>query len=411
LQIIYNNDCLIKKGFTSTTKENRIKNMSDNQSIEIFKFIQNKQDEMVSFISKLVSTESPSTVPESQELVFSLIKDELAGVQYEIDFIPGKLSGGHLHATPVNSYGDQVQLLIGHCDTVWPLGTLENMPLRVNENTMHGPGVFDMKAGLAQMLFALKAIRELNLVPTVSPEIFINSDEELGSPESTPHIQRLARNACRVLVLEPSLGPTGKIKTGRKGVGKFTIDIMGKAAHAGLDPERGISAILELSFIIQKLFALNDHQKGVTVNVGVVQGGVRPNVIASNSKAQVDVRVPTIEDAKRIESEILGIQPENPGVELNISGSVSRLPMVPTPGNRALWYLARNLGEKIGLDLEEGFAGGGSDGNTTSLITATLDGLGAVGDGAHAVHEFIYIDKLVERTALLALLLMAPPVD
>jgi glutamate carboxypeptidase len=285
------------------------------------------------------------------------------------------------------------------------------MPLETGEGVMRGPGVYDMKAGLVQMIYALQALHALQLEPSVTPVVFINSDEEIGSDDSTRYIRRLARTADRAFVLEPSLGLDGKLKTARKGVGRFTIVAKGKAAHAGLNPEEGASAILELSYVIQKLFALNDPDKGITVNVGMIDGGLRPNVVAPESRALVDVRILTSEDAERIEERIRALQPTTPGVTLEISGGISRSPMERTPRNQALWEIAKSLGHEVGLNLTEGVAGGASDGNTTSLFTTTLDGLGAVGDGAHARHEFMYFDKMVERSALLARLLMVPPLN
>jgi len=240
--------------------------------------------------------------------------------------------------------------------------------------------------------------------------VFLNSDEEIGSRESGRYIARLAKKMERVYVLEPSLGMSGKLKTTRKGVGRFHVKIKGKAAHAGLDPGKGASAILELSHVIQSLFALNDIDRGVTVNVGTVDGGLRPNVVAPLSEAVVDVRVLTHADAEQVERAIHGLESSTPGVELEITGRVGRSPMEATERNRALWNLAQSLGRDIGMELEQDTAGGGSDGNTTSMFTATLDGLGAVGDGAHAHHEFLFIDKTIERAALLTLLLSAPPV-
>jgi len=207
------------------------------------------------------------------------------------------------------------------------------------------------------------------------------------------------------------MGESGIVKTARKGIGRFTITVHGKAAHAGLDPDSGASAILELSHIIQLLFAMNDMDKGVTINVGTINGGIRPNVIAPHSQAVVDVRVPTTIEGDRIEKEIHSIEPSTPGVRLKIIGRIGRPSMEETPRNQALWRLAQDRGRDLGLELRHGCAGGGSDGNTTSQYTATLDGLGPVGDGAHADHEFLYIDKTIERTALLALLLLSPPLE
>jgi glutamate carboxypeptidase len=249
----------------------------------------------------------------------------------------------------------------------------------------------------------------LQLKPAVEPVVFINSDEEVGSRESTRYIRALARGADRALIMEPSLGRDGKLKTARKGVGRFVIKVIGKAAHSGLDPTAGASAILELSHVIQKLFALNDPATGASVNVGVIDGGVRANVVAAESSAIVDVRVANQRDAERIESAILTLQAETPGVTIDVEGSVGRPPLEHTPANRQLWRIASNLAHELDFDIGEGLAGGASDGNTTSLYTATLDGLGAVGDGAHADHEHILVSQLPERCALLTALLLEGP--
>jgi glutamate carboxypeptidase len=213
------------------------------------------------------------------------------------------------------------------------------------------------------------------------------------------------------MVMEPSLGPEGRLKTARKGVGRFVVTISGRAAHAGLDPDKGISAILELSHVVQALHALNDPEAGTTVNVGTIDGGVRPNVVAAESRAEIDVRVRTKALAERVEKAIYALEPTVPGTEIRVSGSISRPPLERTPGNRALWHRACDAAEALGIELLEGDAGGGSDGNWTSLFTATIDGLGAVGDGAHALSEHVIEAKLPERAALIACLLLSPPLD
>lgn len=376
------------------------------------KFMQSRREEMTDVLAEMVRHESPTLEPATQRPVQQLIASRLGDVGFHVKHISGEQTGGHLYARPQRRTQHRPgQLLLGHCDTVWPVGTLEEMPLEYGDNRMRGPGVYDMKAGLTQMLFAITALYALDLEPPVTPIVFINSDEEIGSPESTPYIELLARHVNRAFVLEPSLGPAGRIKTGRKGVGQFTITVQGKAAHAGLDPEAGSSAILELSHVIQHLFQLNDPERGVSVNVGQIDGGMRPNVVAPQSRAIVDVRVPTQEDAHRIEAAIHALEATTPGTSLSIEGSVGRPPMERTPDNQRLWRLAQEAGDALGIDLDDGFAGGASDGNTTSQYAATLDGLGAVGDGAHAQHEFVYLDKMVERAALLALLMLAPPDD
>jgi glutamate carboxypeptidase len=291
------------------------------------------------------------------------------------------------------------------------VGTLDERPFQINGNVIHGPGSFDMKGGLAQLIVARRAIRDLRLETPVQPVVFVNADEEIGSRSSTRYIRMLARHANRALVLEPALGERGDIKTTRKGIGRFTVTVYGKAAHAGLDPEGGESAILELSHVIQKLFALNDVERGITVNVGTVDGGIQPNVVAPHSKAVVDVRVPTVAAGNEIEYIIHSIKPCNPEIRLHIEGSIGRPSMEPTPRNNKLWERAQEVGEELGIELHHVRAGGGSDGNTTSQFTATIDGLGPVGDGAHAIHEHLLIDKTLERAALLTLLLTTPALE
>lgn len=383
--------------------------MVDELSPEVTDYLQRVRDDHIDLLHRLVRCESPSLVPESQDEILRLLTDELESVDLRVERFPGHNSGGYLLArSPDLGENTGGQLLVGHCDTVWPLGTLDTMPITIGGGRMTGPGVYDMKAGLAQMIFAMRALREVGVDPALPPLVFVNSDEEIGSRESKEHLFALARDVDRALVLEPSLGPAGRLKTARKGVGRFTVTAKGRAAHAGLDPDGGASAILELSFLIQQLFALNDPDRGITVNVGMIDGGVRPNVVAPQSSATVDVRVLHIDDVPAIEEAIRGLQPGTPGVELEIEGRIGRLPLEPNDRNRTLWKLACECGNALGLELEEGMAGGGSDGNHTSLHTATLDGLGAVGDGAHADHEYIDIEATLERTGLLALILASP---
>lgn len=377
---------------------------------EVLDYMAGRRDAFVSFLKSLTLRESPSSDPRTQVGVREFLARALDELGYRTLHIAGRSSGGHMYARPASREpGCPSQLILGHYDTVWPVGTLESMPFAVEGNVVRGPGVYDMKGGITQVIFALSALRDLGIEVPVAPLVFLNSDEEIGSRESGRHIARLAKQVERAYVLEPSLGQGGKLKTTRKGVGRFHIMIKGKAAHAGLDPGAGASAILELSHVIQRLFALNDVNRGVTVNVGTVDGGLRPNVVAPLSEAVVDVRVLTHTDAENVERAIHSLEPSTPGVALEITGRIGRPPMEATERNQTLWRLARDLGRNIGLDLEQDTAGGGSDGNTTSMFTATLDGLGAVGDGAHAHHEFLFVDRTIERAALLALLLAAPP--
>jgi len=379
---------------------------------KVLDYVRGQEAAMIELIRDLVEAESPSAQPESHDEVRRVLRLALADVGYDSRETGVPEKPRHVFARPVNRPRRKPsQLLIGHYDTVWPVGTVKERPFSIDGNVMHGPGSFDMKGGLAQIVLALSAIRELDLDTSVVPVVFVNADEEIGSRSSTRYIRWLAEHADRALVMEPALGERGDLKTERKGIGRFTITVHGKAAHAGLDPEGGASAILELAHVIQALFALNDVERGITVNVGTVDGGIQPNVIAPHSKAVVDVRVPTIADGDEIERTIHAIKPENPEVRLHIEGRIGRPSMEATPRNSALWAIARNAGKELGLDLHGVRAGGGSDGNTTSQYTATLDGLGAVGAGAHAIHEHLLIDKTIERAALLTLLLVAPPMD
>jgi glutamate carboxypeptidase len=285
------------------------------------------------------------------------------------------------------------------------------MPVLVEDGHVKGPGTFDMKAGIVQGIFATRAIRELGLEPPATPVWLLNSDEETGSPESRRWMRLLARNVARTFVLEPAFGPEGLLKTARKGVQRYTITVRGRAAHAGLEPTAGASAIGELAHVIHQLHGLTDLVKGTTVNVGTITGGTRPNVIAAEASAEVDVRIMTMEDAEEVDRQIRAIQPSTPGTTIHVEGGRGIPPLEKTARNRALWEAAVEAGTRLGLQLDEFTAGGGSDGNTTSQFTATLDGLGAIGDGAHAIHEGVLIDGMAERAALLAELLMAPLTD
>jgi glutamate carboxypeptidase len=375
----------------------------------ILGYLQGRRPAMVELLRRLALAESPSDDPAAAAEALALLASELGQCGLSVRRFAGRTSAGMVYARPrEREPGRAVQLLVGHCDTVWPVGTVEKMPVRVEGDTLRGPGVFDMKGGLVQMVNALRAVKELGLRPPADCAVVVNSDEEVGSPDSRGLIRRLAARAARAFVLEPAFGRTGKLKTARKGVAGFTLTITGQPAHAGLNPEQGASAVLELSHQIQRLFALNDPARGVTVNVGTVGGGLRANVVAPEVQATVDVRVLTQADGKQVEEVIRGLRPVNPRTSIRVEGGFDHPPMEPTPRNQALWRLARDLGSRLGLELEEATVGGASDGNTTSQLTATLDGLGAVGDGAHALHERVDLARMAERSALLALLLLAP---
>lgn len=370
-----------------------------------------REKEFITLLGDLVNIETPPGDASSHQKLFDRLKIKLQSLDYTTNHYPGTKSGGQILSRPTVSNGIVYQLLLGHIDTVWPEGTINKMPFKNEGDIFTGPGIYDMKAGVTMMIMALKIMRDLDLKPTVQPVLFINSDEETGSRESVYRIRNLARAMNRVYVLEPSLDPDGKLKTRRKGVGHFDVEIKGVSSHAGIEPEKGKSAIVELSYLIQKLNELNDPQNGISVNVGKIGGGTNTNVVAGESSAAVDVRVLTKKDAKRIKQKILGIEPTTTGIELNISGGFKRPPLVRNQRNRQLWKEAQRIGKQLDIKLTEGISGGGSDGSYTSLFTATLDGLGAVGDGAHSPTEKIFLSKTLERIALLIHLLMLPELE
>ena len=290
---------------------------AQHKSHQLLSYLRKRQADMVDLLSALARVETPSHVPQSQTEAQSMLRCALQDHGFRVRKIPGRRTGGQLLAIPKERKPSQpIQLLIGHCDTVWPLGTLKEMPVHVQDGKLFGPGVYDMKAGLVQIVFALEALRKFGEPLSVLPVVLVNSDEEIGSPESKLYIRRLAKIADRAFVTEPSLGPSGKLKTTRKGVGRFSICVKGKASHAGLAPEEGASAILELSHVVQQLFALNNPEQGVTVNVGTIDGGLRPNVVAPESRAEVDVRVATQIDADRIEQAIRRMKAVTPGTRI-----------------------------------------------------------------------------------------------
>lgn len=385
--------------------------MSTSRVEDIVAYLNQNRSDIEGFLRRLVAFESPSKDAAAQDDLFQLLGKEINNLDFNSIRIFGDKTGGYLYARPnTRDKKKGLQLLIGHCDTVWEKNTIQKMPINNHLGKLTGPGVYDMKAGLTQIIFALKAVKELEIELPLTPVILINSDEEIGSVESGRAIERLAKISERTYVMEPPLGLDGKLKTARKGIGRFKITVEGKAAHAGLDPSKGVNAIVELSQLVQQLYVMNDLERGITVNVGMIQGGISPNVVAPQSSAVIDVRVTNMVDGQFITDQIYSLQPSIPEISLHIEGGIGRPPMERTPRNVALWKLAKTQADLLGIPLEEALAGGGSDGNTTSMYTATLDGLGTTGDGAHALHEHIFTDHLYERTALLTLLLTAEEV-
>lgn len=366
---------------------------------------------MVDLLVGVATLESPSDVPDSQASVQLALANALEARGFAVRHMPGRRTGGLLLARPrARRKRTPLQLLIGHSDTVWPLGTTAAMPVTVDGDNVRGPGVFDMKAGLVQGIFALEALSALGLEPEATPVWIINSDEEIGSLESKRWVRRVARRAARAFVLEPAYGAEGRLKTARKGIARFRVTVRGVPAHAGLDPTAGASAIHEMAHVILALHALTDLERGTTVNVGTVRGGTRSNVTAAEAHADVDVRVETEAAGEEITRAIHALTARTPRTSIHVEGGLATPPLERTERNVALWRQAVTVGERFGLALEEYTSGGVSDGNTASHFTATLDGLGAIGDGAHARHEWISIDGMVQRAAFLAELLMEPVV-
>lgn len=376
---------------------------------EVRAWLEDRAGAMVELTSRLAAAESPSDDPSGVAEAQAVLAPELDALGYRIRRLAGRSTAGHLLAVPRGrERGRPLQLIVGHLDTVWPRGTLDVMPVRMVDGRLHGPGTFDMKGGVVQGLFALRALAALGLDPPATPAFFLNGDEEVGSPDSVRHVERLARAAARALVLEPAFGPSGALKTARKGVGGYRLRFTGRSAHAGLAPEEGRSAIVALARTITQLEGLNDPARGTTVNVGVVGGGSRANVVAAEAHALVDVRVRTAADAAAVDRAIRGLTHGVDGVGLEIDGGLRTPPLERTERNQRLWRAAREVAGALGLEVAETEVGGGSDGCHASTHTATLDGLGAVGDGAHAVHEHLVCGRMPERAALVAGLLMWP---
>jgi len=356
-------------------------------------------------IEALVRLESPSTDKAAVDRCGRELATRLERIGAAVTRIDGGERGNHLRA---EFRGDgQPVLLLGHFDTVWPVGQLARMPLLhdCDAGVLRGPGVFDMKAGIGVAMLAVRALHTLPFDRTPRVTMLWTSDEEIGSETARSAIESTAR-ACRaVLVLEPSL-PGGAAKTSRKGVGEFELIVHGVAAHAGLDPFKGASAIHELARQILAIETLQDPERGITVNVGVVAGGSRTNVVADRATAMIDVRVPTLAAAHEVESRLRALRPHLNRTHLEIRGAISRPPLERTPAVANLFGLAQTAARALGADLDEGSAGGGSDGNFTSAAgVPTLDGLGPRGDGAHALHEHVVVDDLPWRAALIAALL------
>jgi len=374
---------------------------------DVLHWLTERQREMVASVHEMVGRESPTQNKPACDALCSYLAGEFECLGGLVRIHRQRSAGDHLQVNFSGGKGRKPVLLLGHFDTVYDVGTLQTMPWREEKGRLYGPGVFDMKSGIAQMMFALWASREIRGGLPRPVTVLLVSDEEGGSESSRALTEKIARQCSAVLVCEPS-GPGGALKTARKGVGSFLMKITGQAAHSGLDFEKGQSAILELAHQIQAISRLTDLKRAVTLNVGVVRGGTRTNVIAAEAMAEVDLRIAVRADGGVMERKIRQLRPVNPKCRIEIEGGINRPPMERTKQVVVLFELARQIARELGFSLAEIAVGGGSDGNFTGGIgIPTLDGLGAVGEGAHASHESIVAAELPRRTALLAGLIEA----
>jgi glutamate carboxypeptidase len=385
----------------------------------ILHYTQQRLPAMLDWIEGLVRIESPTDDKKAVDQAVEYVADNLPtpakvklhrergyGNHLRLEFT---LSGPQRIGKSATNQNSQL-LGLGHLDTVWAKGTLGRMPCKRERGRLWGPGVFDMKAGVAILLFAAEALRELQIPVEGKYVVQLNSDEEVGSPTSRPYTEAEAKRSRVALVAEPAFGPRGALKTGRKGGGGFTIRVEGRPAHAGLDFERGASAIVELARQIERVASWTDLKTGITVNPGVIRGGSRSNVVAEEAIVEVDVRAPRAAQARRLERKMRSLRPFDRETRLVIEGGLRRPPLERSAQVLGLFRLAQKAARELGFKLDEAQVGGGSDGNfTAALGVPTLDGLGAVGEGAHALHENVVIERLAERTALLAKLIVASP--
>jgi len=377
-----------------------------NSSAALLRLLKPRLPQMLSVLRTFVLAESPSLEKSPADRCCAIIAAEWRKQGARVQRLAQKHRGDHLRITwPPQSRPAGQLLVLGHYDTVYATGALAKMPFRLSAGKAYGPGTFDMKAGIVQALFALQALRQAQ-TPLRKRIVFLwTSDEEIGSESSRKLIEAETRGSDAVFVLEPSFGPRGLLKTARKGVGEAEIIVHGRASHAGLAPQEGLNAVHELARQIARLERWNDLRRGIGVNADVVEGGTRVNVIAERARAVIDLRALRLADMRRLERRLHALRPLTRGARLEIRGGFNRAPM-ERKVSAALFSSAKSLAARMGLSIGECVAGGGSDGNLTAALgVPTLDGLGAVGDGAHSAHEYVVIKKMPERAALLAAML------
>jgi glutamate carboxypeptidase len=372
-------------------------------------YLRRQKPAMLRLLEDLVTAESPSHNKRAVDHCGEIVAREWKWRKADVRILDQKERGNHIRAElPCGHPPSAPQILVlGHIDTVYPLHTLKQMPFRIAQGKAFGPGTFDMKAGLMLALFAVDALREMGAWPEKRLVFLWTSDEEIGSASSRLAIEREARKSDAVLVLEPSLGPQGKLKTARKGIGGAEIIVRGRAAHAGIEPEKGINAVHELALQIRRLMQLNNPARGITVQATVISGGTVSNVVPAEARAQIDIRFQKLADAKKLDAAIHSIRPITKGAKVEVRGGINRPPLERTAAVGKLFHHAQEIMALMKLKLDEASTGGGSDGNLTGALgIPTLDGLGAIGDGAHTPGEHVVINALPERAALLTWLLM-----
>jgi glutamate carboxypeptidase len=377
----------------------------------ILAHVQAQQAEIIGLIRRMVECESPSDDARAVDRFVDLVAAAVERFATVEMFPGGGRFGRHLlieFALPGPAKKRGEILALGHSDTVWPMGTQAQMPFREADGRLWGPGVLDMKSGMAFFIYAVRALRELDIPVASRVKLLINSDEEVGSNSSRTLTQETARKAKAVLVLEPGTGLEGKLKTARKGVGGYTLTVHGRASHAGVDFPAGASAIVELARQIERVSKFTNLKSGITVNPGLISGGSRSNVVAAEARAVVDIRVPRLRDAETLARKFHALKPVDKRCRIEVEGGLNRPPMERSVGIVQLFRTAQRLARELGVAIEESMTGGGSDGNLTAALgIPTLDGLGGVGEGAHAINESILIDRIADRTALLAKLVAA----
>jgi glutamate carboxypeptidase len=377
--------------------------------LKILRELKNREKDMVRLLGDFVRCESPSHNKAAVDRFAAIVAREWRRRGAKVRILRNSSRGNHVRAEVWLRPGRPARrqlMVLGHMDTVYPLGTLAKMPFRVSGGRAWGPGTFDMKGGLVLALFAVDALKATGIKPNKRLVFFWNSDEEIGSESSRRAIEREARRSDAVLVLEPSFGPDGRLKTARKGVGGAEIVVTGRSAHAGVDPEKGVNAVHELALQIQRMMKLNDPQRGITVQATVVAGGTVSNVIPAHARAQLDIRYSRMADAADLQRQLRHARPILKGARVEIRGERSRPPLERNAATRALFRQAQSLMRELGLPLGEAATGGASDGNLTAALgVPTLDGLGAVGDSPHNPREHVVIRALPQRAALIAGLL------